>query len=160
MTREELDALYFEGLKAEEEGEFDKAMQLFLRGAANGDDSAMNAIGLFYDCGKGVEQDKSKAIEWFKKAYRNKKQIYFCGNIALTYAEIGNRRQAIHWWQKAVSHKDGEAALDLAKYLMKSKQVLDLLQMAANCEAPLDISPSGKEQTEDLLAILTRKGYD
>ena len=152
--------MYLEGLSAEEEGDFDKAMQLFLRGAAHGDDNPMNAIGLLYDSGKGVEQDKVKAIEWFKKAYRPKKQICFCGNIALTYAEIGNRRQAIHWWQKAVAHKDGEAALDLAKYLMKSKQVLDLLQIAADCEAPLDISPAGKEQAEDLLAILTSKGYD
>lgn len=158
--KEELDELYLKALKVQESGDFKEAFRLFMQGAALGYDAAQNAIGNAYSAGEGVEKDKNKALEWYKKAHKADGHTNFCGNIALTYAETGRRRQAIYWWRKAIANGDGEAAMSLALYLISSEQVLELVKMAANCEAPLHISPLSKEEAEDLLAILTRANWD
>lgn len=156
--------MYLKALEAEEEGDVAKAFSLFLQGALLGDDGAQNAVGLAYDSGSGVEKDKKKAISWFKKAWRTGRQSYLCGNIALTYAELGNQRQAVYWWRKAVAQDDGDAALALAKFYMKSKpqkatdKVLSLLRMAVDCEESLEISPAAKEEAQESLDELTSQG--
>lgn len=165
MTKDELDAIYFQGLEAQDANDFERAMKLFLQGASQGDDAAMNAIGLLYDYGEGVSQDKQQALKWFKRAFRVKTRRVgvtrdHCSNIALTYAQLGNRRQAVHWWRKAVSLGDGDAAVDLATFLMRSKEVLELLRMAASCKEMLKITGEGKEQAEYLLEILKKPGCD
>ena len=99
-------------------------------------------------------------MEWFKKAHKTDGHPNYVGNIALTYAELGQRRQAIYWWRKGIANGDGESALELAKFLMKSEEVIELLKMAAACKESLEITPAGKEEAEDLLAILTRAHSD
>lgn len=160
IQKNELDKLYLEALKKQEEGDFMEALRLFRQGDALGDAGAQNAVGRAYDSGQGVEKDKNKALEWFKKAHKTDGHTNYCGNIALTYAEMGQRRQAIYWWKKAIANGDGGAAMELVKYLVTSDQVLELLEMAAACEAPLHICPLDKEEAEDLLAILTRANWD
>lgn len=163
MNREELDALYFRALEVEESGDVAEALRLFRQGAALGDSGAQNAIGLAYDSGVNVEQDKDEAIAWFKKAWRTDKQSCYCSNIALTYAETGRRRQAMYWWQKAIELRDGDSALSLAKFLLKEKpvpvpnRIVDLLKVAAACEESLEITPDGKEQAEELLEMFTSR---
>jgi TPR repeat protein len=162
--REKLDALYLEALEVEANGDVVTALTMFMEGAALGDGGAMNAVGLAYDSGAGVEKNKETAIVWFKKAWRTEKQSYLCINIALTYAQLGRHRPAMYWWRKALATGDGTAALSLAKYLMKSKgrkprhRTLELLRMAATCHAPLDISPADKEEAQKLLKRFTAKG--
>lgn len=122
-----------------------------------GDDGAQNAIGLAYDSGSGVEQDKKKAIVWFKKAWKTGKQTGYCLNVALTYIEIGKRQRAMYWWRKAIASGDGSAALSLAKFLLEtnkpkvSNRVLDLLKQAAESQESWQISPDEKEEAQELL---------
>lgn len=161
--REDLDKLYFEALKVEESGDKVRAFSLFMQAATLGDDASQNAVGLAYDSGAGVDKDKDKAIAWFKKAWRTGNQPFYCENIALTYAETGRHRRAVYWWRKAIARGDGDAALALAKLLMKSNrrdvanQVLELLSMAADCQEYLDITPAGKEEASELLDRLSFK---
>jgi TPR repeat protein len=159
--KEDLDELYFKALKIEEDGNEVEAFRLFMQGAALGDDGAINAVGLAYDSGAGVEKDKGKAIAWYKKAWRTGKQVGYCENVALTYAEIGRHRRALYWWRKAVAIGSGGAALSLAKFLLKSKrregftQALDLLRMALTCEESWQICLDEKEEAQQLLDKLT-----
>lgn len=112
-SKEELDELYLKALKIEENGDFEKALRLFRQGAALGDAGAQNAVGLAYDSGQGVKKDKAEALKWFNKAHKSDGHTNYCGNVALSYAEMGQRRQAMHWWKKAIANGDGEAALGL-----------------------------------------------
>ncbi len=152
--------LYFKALELEEKGNYVEAFDLFMKGASLGDDGAQNAVGLAYDSGSGVEKNKEKALYWFKKAWRSDRKSYKCLNIALTYAEIGRRRQALYWWKKAISLGDGSAALALAKFLMSSDQrrslnrAIDLLQMAVKSEDPWRISFEEREEARELLHSL------
>lgn len=159
--KEDLDELFFKALDLEKAGDALGSFKLFMQGSALGDDGAQNAVGLAYDSGAGVKKDKDKAIAWFKKAWRTGKQTGYCLNVALTYIEVGRRRQAMYWWQKAIALGDGSAALSLAKFLLKSERraasnrILGLLRMAAECQKPWQISPDEREEAQQLLDKLT-----
>lgn len=156
----EADKLYFKAMEISDSGDVDAAFPLFMQCALNGDAGAQNAVDNAYASGQGVAKNQIKALEWHKKAHKTDGHTNFCGNIALAYAEMGKRRQAIYWWRKAIANGDGGAAMDLARYLVTSDEALELLKMAANCNAPLHISPLDKEEVEDMLAILTRANWD
>lgn len=157
--KDELDELYFKALKVQEDGDLEAAFRLFMQGALLGDDAAQNAVGNAYSSGEGVEKDEKNGIKWYKKAHQTGKQPGCLANIAVTYAQMGRRAQAIRWWRKAVALGDGDSAMTLALYLMKSVEVLELVKMAASCEENWQISPLGKEEAEDLLAMLTRANW-
>ena len=163
MHKQELEELYFAALRAEEEGDSEKALEMFHRGAALGDDSACNAIGLAYDAGNGVERNKERAIEWFKRAYNDGENISYCANIALTYAEIGQLEFADEWWNRAMESDDKSASLGYAKFLLKHgryqswQQIMDLLEVAATATARLEISEAEKEAARKLLNDLAAK---
>ena len=156
--KEKLDEMYFKALELDKEGDVAQALNLFRQGAELGDAGAQNCIGIAYDSGRGVEQNKQKAIEWFKRAWRNSKEPGYCVNVALTYEEVGKPRQALYWWRKAVASGDRTAALGFAKFLMKknrsrfSEQIFDLLTSAAQGEEYMEISPNDKEEAQKLLS--------
>ncbi len=87
-------------------------------------------------------------------------RTYYCVGIALTYAEMGQRRRAMYWWQKPVVLGDGSAALSLAKFLIGtdkpkvSKRVIGLLKQAAASEEYVQITVDEKEEAEELLEKL------
>lgn len=161
--KEDLDELYFRALDLQKDGDDLVAFSLFMQGSSLGDAGSQNAIGLAYDSGTGVEEDKNKAIAWFKKAWRTGKYTGYCLNVALTYAEIGRRRRAMYWWHKAIARGDGSAALSLAKFLLESNRhqisnrILGLLKMAAECQQPWQISPDEREESQKLLEDLISK---
>lgn len=153
----QIDELYFKGLEAEANHEFTKAFELFMQGVALGDSSAQHALGCAYDSGKGVAQDKRTAIMWFKKAWRTSGDSVHINAIALTYIELGQPRQAIYWWNKAIALGDGSCALAFAKYLLEAdpqashSQILSLLQMAVALQPPISISKEEQEEAQELL---------
>jgi TPR repeat protein len=157
----DLDELYFKALDLQKEGDFVEAFDLLMQCVSLGDNGAQHDIGLAYDAGLGVEKDKAKALFWFKKAWSSTKFTGYCAAIALTYAEIGQQRRAMYWWNKAVALGDGSAALSLAKILMGtdkrkvSKRVIGLLKQAAASEEYVQITVDEKEEAEELLEKLT-----
>lgn len=60
--------LYENGMQMYDDGQYEAAMVLWKQAALDGDVAAMNAIGILYYSGSGVEQDYAKAREWFEKA--------------------------------------------------------------------------------------------
>ena len=54
--------------QAYEAGNYEKAQQLLLQAAEQGDHRAQHGAGVMYENGRGVKQDYAKAIEWYKKS--------------------------------------------------------------------------------------------
>ncbi len=162
MNEQELDGLYLEALEVEEAGNYGKALEMFRRGAEFGDVNAYNAIGIAYDSGHGVEQNKETAVGWFKRAYNDGENSCYIANIALTYAEMGEFEQSDEWWRKALETGDKSAHLGYAKFLMKSgqdvthSQIVDLIRVAANAEARMEVSEYEKEEAQKLLDALEK----
>ena len=165
MNQEELDELYLAALEADDAGEIDEALAMFRRGAQQGDVNAYNLIGFAYDAGRGVEQDKNKAIEWFKRAWSEDDggmRAQMATNIALTYGEMGQLEEAESWWHQAIEAGDKSAHLGYAKFLMKLEravphaQVDALIRVAANASARMEVSEYEKEEAQRLLRDLRR----
>lgn len=163
MNKQELDELYFAALRAGEAGDYEKAIEMFRRGAQLGDTSACNAVGIAYNLGSGVDQDKQRAIEWFKRAYDSGKNPCYCANIALTYAEIGQLKSADEWWNRAIESDRKSSSLGYAKFLLHYgryqswQQIMRLLEVAATATARIEVSEEEQEEAQELLDALGEK---
>lgn len=98
-----------------------------------------------------------------RKAILDLKRKFRCGdptaagNIAATYREIGNRRRAFHWWQKAASLQDGDAWLEVGyclQYGIGTKMnVRAAVRSYRNALAAYYITEYAKEEAQYHLAI-------
>lgn len=111
------DELLLKALKLSDAGQHKAAFRLFFDGAQRGDPMAQASTGVCFDSGEGVAKDLTQALYWYKRAWKNGAGTDVCMNVASLYASLNNRRQAVHWWRKAVALGDGDAALELADYL-------------------------------------------
>ncbi|RYX82370.1 sel1 repeat family protein [bacterium] len=158
--KKELEDLYVAAMELYDGDDEEGALRLFRQGADLGDDNAMNMVGLAYDSGNVVEQDKAKAIEWLKKSWRIGKKIYVCNNIAKTYSEMGQRRKALYWWNKSIAGGDVGAGLEMAQFLLQkgtgraSERIMSLVQAAADAEGHVEISEYQQEEAQELLEKL------
>jgi TPR repeat protein len=55
------------GVEDYQRGDYAAAYQEFLSAAEQGDGQAAHALGFLYLTGRGVAQDNSQAIEWYRK---------------------------------------------------------------------------------------------
>jgi uncharacterized protein len=56
-----------QGVEDYERGDYSAAYQEFLSAAQQGDGAAAHALGFLYLTGRGVAQDNTQAIEWYRK---------------------------------------------------------------------------------------------
>ena len=157
MTQNELDELYLAALAIEEAGDYDRALTMLRRGAECGDCAACNAIGIAYDAGRGVAQDKTRAIEWFKRAWAEGENPEYVSNIALTCDEIGLVDEAESWWRRAVDASNKSAHLGYAEFLLgharydEIARIRELIEVAARAEARVEVSEDEKAAAQRLL---------
>lgn len=78
-------ASYWLGLDAEMKGEYEDAFEYYSEAAEEGYPPAQNAIGGLYYIGRGVKQDKWKAMEWVKLAAEKKLPVAIAnyGNLLM-----------------------------------------------------------------------------
>ncbi|MBV9863922.1 MAG: sel1 repeat family protein [Abitibacteriaceae bacterium] len=142
------------------------AFALYLQAARLGDVEAAMHIGYMYELGEGVGRDLRQAVRWYRRGWR-RKDAAVASNIAVLYAELGQPRRAV---RKAIAHGDYDAAVALAKFLLKThslktrrlttrrrsarKQIVELLQKAAGGRPMIDITPAGQEEAQNLLSDL------
>jgi TPR repeat protein len=97
-------ASFEEGRAAYLAGDYDKAIGILLPLAKQGNSKAQATVGIMYDYGHGVPQDRLKAIEWYEKAALQgvtavQHQLgakYFRGQgVSQDYQE------AARWWRMA-----------------------------------------------------------
>ena len=111
------DETFATALRLADVGQLKVAFAMFLEGAQHGDAMFQNQVGLCFDIGEGVKKDANQALHWYKRAWKSGSDTSTCMNIAGLYASMGNRRQCVYWWRKAIELGDGDAALELADYL-------------------------------------------
>jgi TPR repeat protein len=151
--------LFEEGSIAWDAGKSRQAFALFLQAAELGDPGAQLNVGHFYETGESVRKDIAKALYWYKSAWRHGRQTGACSNIAQLHASAGRKRLAMSWWKKAVDRGDGDAALDLAKFLLRGNKrteirATNLLNVATKSKR---ISPVGIGEAKTLLQIFGRR---
>ena len=100
------------GKEAEKRKDYAEAMRWYGKAAEQGETTAQNNIGAFYDRGYGVTQDYGEAARWYRMAadHGNIDAEY---NLALLYAdghgEARDLGQARQWMQKAADAGDFQA---------------------------------------------------
>lgn len=153
----DVEELYLKAMEAYEAEQFTEALHLFTQGADLGYAESQNMLGIMYNAGRGVEVNLDESLRWFKRAWRTERSTSFCMSIAVIYASVGRRRQALYWWKKAVAQDDCEAVLGLAKFLLETnrrksiEQAVNLLRRAAACQEFSEISPASREEAQALL---------
>jgi TPR repeat protein len=122
------EALFDRADAQEEAGNFRSAFRLFLRGAKSGHTAMMTRLALLYDYGRGVRQDKQRALEWNLRAFRKgEKEVAL--NIAIVLKEMGRFAEYHKWLERAVAMGDVSANIELADWWLRDDQPL----RARNC---------------------------
>lgn len=146
------DVLFRQADEAYEDGDFEKALVLFMKASEAGDCHAMTRLAIMHECGEGTVVDISKSIEWDLKAIAAG-SISSMLNLGLTYRKLGNSIEAKKWFEKALEQGDGEAAFELAKlYDFEKKEapmIKKYLTLAANS---VDLSESTEEAVREWLS--------
>ena len=92
------------GIAAKEEGDFEQAVKYFRIAAENGYADAQNRLGVCYDHGEGVAENKTEAFKWYMKAAQ---QGFDCAqrNVGICYyygeGVAENKAEAFKWYMKA-----------------------------------------------------------
>jgi uncharacterized protein len=121
-SRRELDAAFEKASVAWDKGDTKLAFELFLFAAERGDTSGKHSVGYFYDLGIHVRKDSTKALFWYRLAYKDGSSAA-ATNIATVYRDLKEYGKMIWWIRRAVAMGDGDALLDLALCYLRGKGV-------------------------------------
>ncbi len=94
-------------------GEFEKSLECFEKAAEKGSVISAYNVGVFYNTGKGVRQDKAEAFRWFEKAAEKGHVLgqYVCGKaLAFGTGTEKDYIKAEFWLKKAADQGDEESA--------------------------------------------------
>lgn len=159
QTRERgMQALFARANEQWEQGNLRSAHRLLLLGAKQGDTSAQHNLGYFYDAGVGVRPNRSKALHWYKLAYRRGSRVA-ASNIASIFRDEGNTASALEWYQRAARLHDGDANLEIAKLLIASKsekESVKYLKRTINA-ASRDATQAAQKEAQRLLTRIARQ---
>ena len=149
------DLLFEQASKLSEEGKLAAAFGLFLKSAEAGDLGAQLNIGNLYIDGIGVRRNRTLALEWYRRAYR---QGYgpAASNLGAVYRNEGKLQRALLWFERAASLKDGDANLEIAKILLRKRDVLNATRYLKKTLAAGTryVTEASKEEARSLLRQL------
>ena len=106
---------YDNGIESYKQSKYKKAMESFLIASNNDDNRAMLVIGIMYANGDGVQKDKEKSFEWFKKA-ANTGNLHAFNKLGNIYATEEDYAKAFKWFKKAADVGDSKAAYNLGYF--------------------------------------------
>jgi TPR repeat protein len=134
------------------------AFRLFTECAEAGAIGCMLNLGYFYDEGLGVKKDKTRAMHWYKRAYRQGDSAA-ASNIAILYREAGRPRLCYQWFCRSADLGDGDAEVEVAKLLAAGQGVRRSMALALaaleRARRSKHITPSGREEAVALVASLS-----
>lgn len=137
--------------------DFRTAARWYRKAADAGSSTAWHALGLLYSEGWGVRRDVPRALAYYRRVWRKDGDTSACANIALIHAQAGNRARARAWWTRAVERGDGDAAYDLAVFLLQGGRDADLPRaraLLAWAPSAPRVSEGGAEDARALLHAL------
>lgn len=150
--------LFVRAAKQEENGQLQSAFRLYLAAAKAGDTSCQLNVGNFYDAGTGVRRNRSAALYWYKRAYR---QGVSCAasNIGVMWRNDKNPKRALEWFRKAVRLGDDEANLEIAKHYLRNEPntAKAIRHLEKVCQSDC-VTEAGTEEATKLLKELLRRG--
>ena len=103
---------------------FNKAFKLLLAESEKGDPWVQRTLGVLYEYGWGVENDKEKAVEWYRKAANQDDQTaqsMLAGMLAHGLGTAKDIPKAIEWYQKAAEKGDIKAQVALGSIYAKGE---------------------------------------
>jgi TPR repeat protein len=149
------EALFRRADQHSERGEFRAAFRLFLIAAKNGDLSSQVNVGYYYDVGQGVSRNVSKAIYWYKRAYR-RGEACAATNIGTVWRDRQNPKRALYWFRRAVKLGDEGSNLEIAKlYLRKGEPQRALVYLERITPSSI-VSEATFEEAQGLLKLTRR----
>jgi TPR repeat protein len=148
----ERDALFERASKQLDEGKLVSAFRLFLIGAKAGDTGAQLSLGNLYSEGVGVGKNRSRALYWYGRAYR---QGYgpAASNIGVMLRNEKKLSQALAWFERAVKLEEHDANLEIARiYLQKKDPTKARPYLKRVCRAKAgSVTEASKEEAQGLL---------
>ena len=104
------------GLGYYEKKDFKKAVEWYRKSAEQGNAKAQHNLGVCYNNGEGVEQDKEEAVKWYRKAAEqgnadaqlNLGIMYFIGDGVKE-----DDAEAVKWYRKAAEQGNAKAQAEL-----------------------------------------------
>jgi TPR repeat protein len=154
-ARDPAEELYARADALDDTGAHADAFALFRQLAEQGHVEAMSRVALMYEIASGTPYDREQSIAWDMRAIAAGSELSRF-NLAITYRRQGNIREAKRWFEDALVHGDGEAALELAKLYtvsdLERQTVARYLDLALNSDS---LTPQSREEAEEL-----RREYD
>jgi len=90
-----------------------KAAEWYRRSAEHGCGGAQVTLGVILGGNYGVEKNVREALLWLKRAFRGGDTTSAANNIAVTYRENGELRQAVRWFRKVDATYDDSVFIQL-----------------------------------------------
>ena len=107
---------FHDGMSAYEEGDYGAALDAWLPLAEGGDLAAMYNVGVLYDHGLGVAENKEAAIRWYREPAE-------AGNVSAQFSlasiyDYGDgveedNAEAVRWYRLAALQADEESQFNL-----------------------------------------------
>ncbi len=155
LQQDELELLFEQASKQQDDGKLTSAFRLFLKAAKAGDVGAQLNLGNLYSDGTGVKRNRAKALEWYRRAYR---QSYgpAASNLGVIYRDERKLNRALLWFERAVKLKDADANLEIAKiYLHQGDRPRAARYLKRTCKARVgDVTEASREEAQRLLREL------
>src|SRR5579863_417820 len=101
----DLELLFQRADKEWEAGNLRSAFRLFLAAAKAGDPSCQINLGNFYSGGIGVKPNRTSALYWYRRAYRQGYRSA-ASNIGMVYRDEEKLKKALAWFERAAKLKD------------------------------------------------------
>lgn len=145
-------SLFLRADKLWDQGKLEPAFKLFLEAAKAGDAGAEQNVGYFYDRGLGVRRNRTKALHWYRRAYRHGYPSA-ATNIGTVWMDSREPRRGLLWFRRAVKMGDDDANLEIAKYYMQhnSRNLTKAIPFLENVRRSSRVSESSLEEAEALL---------
>jgi TPR repeat protein len=140
-------------------GKLRAAFKHFVLGANMGDSSAQHNLGYFYRHGVGVTKNRSAALKWYKRAYRQGSRVS-ASNIANIFRDEKKSTQALLWYRRAIKLHDADANLEIAKIYLSENGVhpkaRQYLRRTINAKSA-DVTRASQQEARLLLKRFLRK---
>jgi TPR repeat protein len=117
--RRKSDRVFRSADRLRDRGDLRAAFSLFLKGAKAGDRSCQLNVGHCYDVGSGTRPSRSKALHWYRRAYRSG-DASAANNIGTIWRDRKDTPRALSWFRRAVVLGDFDANLEIAKIHLKT----------------------------------------
>lgn len=152
--------LFLKANTAWDQGDVGTAFDLFQRAAELGDPGSQLDLGYFFDCGIHGTKDKSKALHWYYRAYRQG-DASAASNIATIHRDCKQPAKMVWWFRRALAMGNDDALLELGQSYQTGIGVRKDLSRAERCYQRLvasrAVTEHSRKEATKLLAKLKRR---